>query len=179
MTPSTPNTSSTSNVSSASNTFSTPNASNAHNASSTPKNKKQKEIKPTSLRNRNVVTDRVLSIVAFILSSGIILLLVLDMLAEALNYDLIPLQTFIYYMAPLFICFGLAYLMNALATFQGHSWWNLAACILYIAAAAMYPPLWYLFVLQCFLTFASFFRMRNREVKNATAEQNAQSQDQG
>lgn len=128
-------------------------------------------------QKNNVISDRVLSVVAFIITSGYILLVVLDMLAEALNYDLIPLQTFIYYMAPVLICLVAAYLFNALATFQGRSWWNLASCIMYIATIAVYPALWYLVAIQTILTFFSFFRMHNREMKAAAKQHIANTQD--
>lgn len=132
--------------------------------------KEKKEIKATSIRNPNVISDRVFSVVAFIITTAYLIGLLLDLAAEALNYDLIPLQTLVYYMAPMFIALAVAYLMNALATFQGKSWWNLISSIMYIVTIVAFPELWYCVVLQCILTFLSFFRMRNREVKQAEVE---------
>lgn len=130
-----------------------------------------------STQETNVISNRVLSVVAFIITSGYILLVVLDMFAEAINYDLIPLQTLIYYMAPVLICLAAAYIFNALATFQGRSWWNLASCVMYIATIAAYPSLWYLVIIQTLLTFLSFFRMHNREMKEAAQEHIEETQE--
>lgn len=131
--------------------------------------KGQKGTKPTSLLKSNLVTNRVLSVVAFIISTAYIAGLVLDIMAEAINYDLLPLQTLVYYMAPMFLALAVAYIFNALATFQGKSWWNLLSSIMYIVTMVMFTPLWYCVILQCILTFLSFFRMRNREVKQDKA----------
>lgn len=132
--------------------------------------KEKKEIKATSIRNPNVISDRVLSVVAFIITTAYLIGLLLDFIAEGMSYDIFVVQTTAYFLSPMFIALAVAYLMNALATFQGKSWWNLISSVMYIVTMVTLPELWFCVVLQCILTFLSFFRMRNREVKQAEVE---------